>query len=425
MTTRMAVYAALVGALLAVAAVALESAAAALRLPRRWAWTAALVSTLALTLWLPWRAPQARLDAVAGTSVAGPLGPLATGLGRWWSTAIAPRRGAGPGDAIEDVAFVVWAAAAGLFIVVDATGIALLRRRRANWPATTVGRRRVFLSDDLGPAVVGFWSTSIVVPRWALQLPPRHLELLLCHEAAHQAAHDSILIHVGELALAAMPWNPAVWWMRAHLRAAIELDCDARVLAAVPASAGRPRSDLETYGDLLLTVASHPRSGSLRLTSALIERASTLKRRILAMSPTPRRPLRSRLVACGVIAAALVAAALMFPVPSLHAQYDRARGAYRAGTPGLANPVVLREVKPGYPPGAQRAKIQGTVVIEGVVTVAGQMEDLRITKSLDKKYGLDDEAVRVAKLWVFRPGALAGKPVPVIVTLELRFTLRD
>jgi TonB family protein len=51
--------------------------------------------------------------------------------------------------------------------------------------------------------------------------------------------------------------------------------------------------------------------------------------------------------------------------------------------------------------------------------------DIKVVRSLDTVYGLDDAAVEAAQQWRFTPGTLQGKPVKVLVTLELSFTVRD
>lgn len=98
-------------------------------------------------------------------------------------------------------------------------------------------------------------------------------------------------------------------------------------------------------------------------------------------------------------------------------------GAYRPGA-GILNPVVLSEVKPSYTTEAMRAKIQGTVSIEAVVDETGIVRDVRVVRSLDKLYGLDEEAKKAALKWLFRPARdRDNKPVPIIVTIELSFNL--
>lgn len=98
-------------------------------------------------------------------------------------------------------------------------------------------------------------------------------------------------------------------------------------------------------------------------------------------------------------------------------------GAYRPGA-GITLPRVLREVRPQYTADAMRAKVQGAVWLECIVLPDGTVGDVRVTKSLDPVFGLDQEAIKAAKMWRFSPGIRQGEPVPVIITIELTFTLR-
>ncbi len=98
-------------------------------------------------------------------------------------------------------------------------------------------------------------------------------------------------------------------------------------------------------------------------------------------------------------------------------------GAFRPGS-GITLPSVLREVKPAYTADAMRAKVQGSVWLECIVMPDGSVGDVKVTRSLDPIFGLDQEAIKAAKQWRFRPGMRQGEPVPVIITIELTFTLR-
>ena len=71
-----------------------------------------------------------------------------------------------------------------------------------------------------------------------------------------------------------------------------------------------------------------------------------------------------------------------------------------------------------------RAKVQGVVGLEAVVTPTARLERLRITRSLDPHFGLDQEAIKTVKSWRFRPARKGGEPVAVWVDVELSFTLR-
>ena len=98
-------------------------------------------------------------------------------------------------------------------------------------------------------------------------------------------------------------------------------------------------------------------------------------------------------------------------------------GVYRPGN-GVVSPRLLKEVKPNYTGNAMRAKIQGIVTMEAVVMPDGSVGQVQITRSLDSTFGLDQEAIRTVKLWRFAPGTRQGVPVPVLVEIEMTFTLR-
>ena len=98
-------------------------------------------------------------------------------------------------------------------------------------------------------------------------------------------------------------------------------------------------------------------------------------------------------------------------------------GTYRPGN-GVTIPQLVREVKPAYTADAMRAKVQGTVWLECVVMPDGTVGRVEVVRSLDSTFGLDQEAIKAAKQWRFRPGMRFGEPVPVLITIELAFTLR-
>jgi TonB family protein len=98
-------------------------------------------------------------------------------------------------------------------------------------------------------------------------------------------------------------------------------------------------------------------------------------------------------------------------------------GVYRPGS-GVSVPRVLQEVKPQYTADAMRAKVQGSVWLECIVMPDGSVGNIRVTRSLDSVFGLDQEAIKAARQWKFVPGMKEGQPVPVLITIELTFTLR-
>ena len=91
---------------------------------------------------------------------------------------------------------------------------------------------------------------------------------------------------------------------------------------------------------------------------------------------------------------------------------------------GVIAPRLLAQVRPRYTADAMRARIQGIAALEAVVLPDGTVGDVRIVRTLDRTFGLDQEAVAAVKQWRFVPGTRSGRPIPVIVSVELTFTLR-
>ena len=98
-------------------------------------------------------------------------------------------------------------------------------------------------------------------------------------------------------------------------------------------------------------------------------------------------------------------------------------GVYRPGS-GIVNPVPLHQAKPEYTSEAMRAQVQGEVWLEIVVLPDGTVGDVEITRSLDRVFGLDEEAIKAARKWRFKPATRFGEPVAVLVGIALEFNLR-
>jgi protein TonB len=96
---------------------------------------------------------------------------------------------------------------------------------------------------------------------------------------------------------------------------------------------------------------------------------------------------------------------------------------YQPGKEGVSIPRVIKRVDPQYTEAAKAAKIGGFVTLKAVVEPDGHTDRISVIKSLDKKYGLDDEAVKAAKKWIFEPAKKDGKPVGVWIELEMEFHL--
>lgn len=91
---------------------------------------------------------------------------------------------------------------------------------------------------------------------------------------------------------------------------------------------------------------------------------------------------------------------------------------------GALPPTLLRGPDPRYTAEAMRTKVQGVVTLEALVAPNGTVKDVRVVKSLDRLHGLDEEAMRTARQWLFRPATLKGQAVAYLVLIEMAFNLR-
>ena len=99
-------------------------------------------------------------------------------------------------------------------------------------------------------------------------------------------------------------------------------------------------------------------------------------------------------------------------------------GAYHLGRSGVAPPIPLYRGIPRYTSEAAQARVQGSVFVECIVQRTGRCTDFRIVRSIEPPFGLDREAIAAAGAWRFKPGTFAGEQVPVLVTIEVSFSIR-
>jgi periplasmic protein TonB len=84
-------------------------------------------------------------------------------------------------------------------------------------------------------------------------------------------------------------------------------------------------------------------------------------------------------------------------------------------------PVKIRDVSPVYPDAARFARVEGLVVIEAVIGPTGDVQEARVLRSSPL---LDEAALAAVRQWKYTPTLLSGMPVPVIMTVTVKFTLR-
>jgi len=87
---------------------------------------------------------------------------------------------------------------------------------------------------------------------------------------------------------------------------------------------------------------------------------------------------------------------------------------------GVSLGLLLTPIQPVYPPIARAVGVQGTVVLEAVISKAGRIESVHVVSGPDMLRRAATEAVQGAR---YRPYLLSGEPTEVQTTITVVFKL--
>ena len=96
-------------------------------------------------------------------------------------------------------------------------------------------------------------------------------------------------------------------------------------------------------------------------------------------------------------------------------------GVYRVGVDGVSAPRKISGAQPSYTDSARNRKIQGTVILQAIISADGSVQDVTVVRSLEPS--LDRSSIDTVKTWRFAPAMKDGKPVSVAVNIETSFRL--
>ncbi len=297
--------------------------------------------------------------------------------------------------------------------------IVLARVRRAS-RLQVVDGVPVLVSDSIGPAVVGVLRPNVLFPSVLLELDAPLRRLVLRHEQEHCRARDPWILMGSAFALALVPWNLPLWWIARRTRLALEVDCDARVLAVEP--------DTTRYGKLLMLISQRERTTTLVPTLAASR--SHLERRIAAMRPTSPRNRRVKLAAALVAAAVAGIGACTSRIADVAGPRPTigARPADADSTQPYFEFQVNNEARPvpgtgdlRYPEVLRAANVSGEVLVQFVVDENGAVMPAS-TKILKSDHELFTQAVQTALATMrFYPAEVQGRHVKQLVQWPFTF----
>jgi TonB family protein len=85
---------------------------------------------------------------------------------------------------------------------------------------------------------------------------------------------------------------------------------------------------------------------------------------------------------------------------------------------GVSGGVLVRKVQPVYPPEARRMHVEGKVVLDGIVTVQGEVDDLKL---ISGDAVLAQAAMEAVRQWRYTPFSLNGQPIPKQTRITISF----
>jgi beta-lactamase regulating signal transducer with metallopeptidase domain len=281
-------YSIVVSLLLGLAALALERSAQIRQRPARWLWGMCMVASVAIpfipssvstqipeTTYADRATPAEIVTPPQTSGILKPPQTRAIELSRFTLPIIGTdQTPLSLSDGVSTLLDWTWRMASVALALVILASAAHLSWRRRRWDRGHMAGTAVYISEDCGPAVVGFLRPQIVVPRWLTKLPQDEQEVVIAHEQSHLGAHDSQLLTIAVCLLACMPWNLVLWWQLRRLRLAIEIDCDARVLSL--------GYRVARYSETLIAVGER-QSASYAMTMAGYGSKSFLEQRIQNM----------------------------------------------------------------------------------------------------------------------------------------------
>jgi protein TonB len=105
----------------------------------------------------------------------------------------------------------------------------------------------------------------------------------------------------------------------------------------------------------------------------------------------------------------------------LHGQPPEPKEPYKVGG-SVSSPKIVYKVEPQYTEEALRARREGSVLVQLVVTRDGMPSDVHEIQQ-HVGFGLDEKAIEAVQQFRFEPGKKNGEPVAVQLAIYVNFRL--
>jgi beta-lactamase regulating signal transducer with metallopeptidase domain len=179
------------------------------------------------------------------------------------------------------------------------------------------------------PAVIGFLSPCVVLPRRLLDRPRREIEHVLLHELAHVRRRDPLASLLCLVAQIVFWFHPAIWCARRRLATLREMACDRTVARVLGDATPAYRRTLILLARSAALVAPETAAASSVFAAAgpgalgLFQRRSELVTRLDALArPVSMRRATERVAGASGTHETSIASAIAAPATRLHCRYS-------------------------------------------------------------------------------------------------------
>ncbi len=271
------------------------------------------------------------------------------------------------------------------------------------------------------PITFGWLRPEIVLPD---DLSPEERQLAIDHEMVHIRRADYAAAWAERLVAVLFAVHPLVHVLRRECGLLRELSCDAALME-------QGLTDKPSYARLLYTLADRsPVTPAASI--AMVQSPSFIRKRIEAMSSrfSINMNVTTRWVLAGLVLV-VIAGLMSLPRTVSATTATGTEGALAADTIVVAldempTPVGGMEAIQAslvYPGDARAEGVQGTVILEFLVSVDGNVTEVEVASGVDKR--LDAAAMDALANTRFEPGTRDGEAVPVRMAIPIRFRLGD
>jgi TonB family protein len=245
---------------------------------------------------------------------------------------------------------------------------------------------------------------------------------VIAHEFAHMRRRDFLKNMLYELLSLPVTYHPCLPLTRTHIMESREMICDQ--IAASVTGPGEYTQSLLRLASLLVTGMPVRQPHTIGILDS-----KTFERRLMNLTEKQQPIKRARgaaiFVACAILGLGVCGSAAAM---GMHAEDQAGADSNQGHAPKqLSIPAnvmqgnLINKTVPAYPADAKKAGVEGTVVLQAIISKDGNIENLRVLSGPEK---LQQSSLDAVRQWKYKPYLLNGDPVQVETKISVVYSLK-